>query len=70
MERCGQFQEVEHLADAQPVAPSLHLEHDDRALVVLPALLLQKQVPVEHGQEAATDVYQPFDRLWRHPECG
>lgn len=65
-----QLQKIEHLPDSEAVAPSLHLEHDDGALIDLSALLLQKQVPIEHGQEAATNVYQPFDRVWDTRNAG
>ena len=59
----GHLEEVQHLADAQPVPAARHLEQHDRALVVRSPLLLQEHVAVEHGEQRAADVDQPFDRL-------
>ena len=61
----GYLEEVENLADSQPVTAALHLEDDDCALVGREPGLLQQQVPVQDRKQAATDVHEPFDRV-RH----
>jgi hypothetical protein len=58
-----QLEKVQHLTHAKSVALTLHFEHDNGALVGGPAILLQEQVSVEHGQQAATNVDQPLDRV-------
>ena len=57
------LEEVENLSHPQPVASPPHLEHDDRTLICRPPLLLQEEMPVQDREQAASDVYQPFDRL-------
>ena len=61
----GDLEEIQDLTDAKTVTAAPYLEYDDRTLVRRPPLLLQQEMPVEDGEEAATDVYQPFDRV-RH----
>ena len=57
----GHFEEIQHLSDPKPVSLPLDLEHDNGALVGQPPLLLQEQVSVENGQQAASNVDQPLD---------
>ncbi len=59
----GDFQEVQYLAHSQPVAPSGHLDQDDRTLVLRSALLLQEDVTIQYGEEGSPDVDQAFHRL-------
>ena len=61
----GDLEEIQDLTDAKTVTAAPYLEYDDRTLVRRPPLLLQQEMPVEDGEEAATDVDQPFDRV-RH----
>jgi hypothetical protein len=60
------LEKVQDLPYTKAVALALHLEHDNGALVGLPSLLLEQQVPVEHGEQVASNVDQSFDRI-RHP---
>jgi hypothetical protein len=62
---CRHLEEVEHGADSQAVVASFDLENDDRALIGRTPLLLEQQMSIQNGKEAATDVHQPFDRV-RH----
>lgn len=62
---CGNFEEVEYLADPQPVAAALDLDDDNCALIRRASGLLQQDVSIEHREEAAANIYQPLDRT-RH----
>lgn len=57
------LEEVENLSHSQSIAATAYLKHDDRTLIRRPPLLLQEQMPVENGEQGASDVYQPFNRL-------
>ena len=59
----GDFEEVQHLAHSQSVAPSSDLDQDDRPLVLRSALLLQEDVTIQDGEEGSSNVDQAFDRL-------
>ena len=62
----GDLEEVQHLPDAHPVPAARHVHHDDGALIPRQTRLLEEHMTIEHGQQGATDVHQPFDRLG-HP---
>jgi hypothetical protein len=57
------LEEVEHLPDREPVPAPADLEEDDRALILGPAGLGQEDVAIEDGEQGATNVHQPIDRL-------
>jgi hypothetical protein len=57
------FEEVEDLTDPQAVIASFDLEDDDGTLIGGTPILLQQQVAIEYGQQAAPDVHQPFNRI-------
>jgi len=57
------LEEVQHLADGQPVAPACDLDDDDGPFIPVLSRLLEENVTVEHGEEGSPNVDQPFDRL-------
>jgi hypothetical protein len=59
----GDLEEVQDLPYAESVIASLHFKDDNRSFIGMTALLLQQEVPVENGEQAAPDVYQPFDGI-------
>ena len=59
------FKKVQHLPHPESVTPPPDLENDDCALVGRPSLLLEEEVPVEHGEQGAPHIHQPLD-LFRH----
>lgn len=61
----GDLEEIQNLTYAETVTAAPHFEYDDRTLIRRPPLLLQQEMPVEDGEQAATDVNQSFDRV-RH----
>jgi hypothetical protein len=59
------LEEVQYLADSQAVGAAFDLEDHNCALVRLIAGLFQQQMPVEHREQTASNIYQPFDGV-RH----
>ena len=63
--RGGNLEEVQNLPDTEAVVAPSDLENDNGPLVRGTRILLQQEVPIEYGQQAAPDIHQPFNRI-RH----
>ncbi len=66
----GKLEEVDHLPHPEPVPAAADLDDHDGPFVVLSAWLLEEDVAIEHGEQGAPHVDQPFDRLGNPGDAG
>ena len=57
------FEKVENLPDAETIGAPSNFEDDNGSLIGGTPILFQQEVAIEYGQQAAPDVYQPFNRI-------
>src|SRR6476469_10617428 len=66
----GKLEEVDHLPPTEPVPAAADLDDHDGPFVFLAAWLLEEDVAIEHGEQSAPHIDQPFDRLGHTWDAG